>query len=68
MLDKPRMDNPVTRAPTGGAGGKPGPTKSLKLSPVGGFGPGRRAEGAGFRRATRPINLERRACFARFDA
>ncbi len=69
MLDKPRTDGPIPRAPNGGIGGKlMGGAKNPQSLALPAFGLGKRAEGVGARRAMRPINLERRARFARFDA
>ncbi len=69
MLDKPRTEGPIPRAPIAETCGAPRePAKDLKSMAICAFGLGEGAEGAGARRAMRPINLERRARFARVDA
>lgn len=69
MLDKPRTDGPIPRAPIAETCVAPlERANDLKTTAMCAFGLGERVEGAGPRRAMRPINLERRARFARFDA
>ncbi|WP_363350789.1 hypothetical protein [Methylocystis echinoides] len=69
MLDKPRTADSITRTSIMRLSANPSrPKKTLQPLALPPFGDGDRTAWGDARRALRPINLERRARFARIDA